>query len=230
VTLRIGLLAASQIAPSVVVEPARGLDGVEIAAVAARSPRRAQEFAAMWGIPRWFGSYEALLASDAIDAVYVSTPAALHREWSVASIAVGKHVLVEKPLAANAMDAGRLAAAADESDVVVMEAFHWRYHPLAGQMQSILDGDDLGDIHYVEAAFEVGEALTSPSNIRYVLELGGGATLDNGVYPLGWCLWVMGQMPQVVGASALCPVPGIDGRLERSCPGPAVRRAPSWAR
>lgn len=212
--MRLGLIAASRIADLAVVQPARQLDRVEVTAVAARSGERARAAAERWGVPLWFGSYEALLACDDVDAVYVATPNSLHRPWAIAALDAGKHVLVEKPLAANTADATQLADAADDSDLVVMEAFHWRYHPLVAQMQDILDSGMLGSIERVEGRFEVGAGRIPLDDIRYVLGLGGGAMMDIGVYPAGWLIWVMGGVPDVVSAHATCPVPDVDGRIE----------------
>lgn len=213
-TLRLGLIAASRIAEGAVVRPAIGVDGVEVVAVAARSEERAREAAHLWNLPQSFGSYEALLASDEIDAVYIATPAALHREWSMAAIEAGKHVMCEKPFAANAEDARAIAAVADASEVVVMEAFHWRYHPLVQQMRLILDSGVLGDIEHVDAFFEIHHSVVPPGDIRWILELGGGAMMDIGCYPVSWVRWVLGTQPTVVSAEAECPVPEVDGRLD----------------
>ncbi|HEX6286235.1 MAG TPA: Gfo/Idh/MocA family oxidoreductase, partial [Acidimicrobiia bacterium] len=99
VTLRIGLLAASRIADRAIVQPATGIEDVAVTAVASRSADRAEAAASRWGLDTWYDSYEGLLSSPDIDAVYVGTPNSLHRRWTVASLASGKHVLVEKPLA-----------------------------------------------------------------------------------------------------------------------------------
>src|SRR4029078_8114730 len=104
-----------------VVDPVGDVDGVVLAAVAARDYNRASDTADAWGIPVAFGSYAELIASSDIDAVYVGTPAALHRQPAIAALGAGKHVVCEKPFASNADDARRIADAANASDVVVME-------------------------------------------------------------------------------------------------------------
>src|SRR5690606_24856580 len=139
--------AASRIAESAVLAEVVHVDGVEVTAVAARDIDRARATADRWDIPFAYGSYAELIRSDRVDAIYIGTPAALHREWAVAAIAAGKHVLCEKPLAANAADAQHIADAAAESPhLVVMEAFHWRYHPCARQIRDIIDSGVLGDV------------------------------------------------------------------------------------
>lgn len=219
-TVRIGLLAASRIAQTAVVEPARVVSGVEIAAVASRSRDRAVDAAERWLIPRVVDSYEAMIVDENLDAVYIGTPAALHRGWAVAAIEAGKHVLCEKPFASNAHDALRIADAAAGADVIVMEAYHWRYHPLVSQMRSILDSGMLGTIDIVDARFEVETAAIPRSDIRWDLSLGGGAMMDIGCYPASWLRWLFNDEPEVESAEAVCPVPGIDGsmRVELSWP------------
>ena len=211
--IRIGLVAASRIANAAVVEPARMVPGVEVSAIAARDRSRAVETADQWSIPLVFDSYQAMIESDDIDAVYIATPASLHREWTIAAIEAGKHVLCEKPLAANAEDAARIADAADRSSVVVMEAFHWRYHPIVAQMRSILDAGILGTIERINARFEVDASVIPPTDIRFDLSIGGGATMDIGCYPASWVRWAIDGEPEVVSAEAVCPVPDIDGSL-----------------
>jgi predicted dehydrogenase len=211
--IRIGLLAASRIVEGAVVEPSRSVPGVTVSALAARDRARASEAAERWSIQQVFGSYVEMLNSDEIDAVYISTPASLHREWTIAAIEAGKHVLCEKPLAANAEDAARIADAADQADVVVMEAFHWRYHPLVAQMQSILDAGILGTIERIDARFEVDASVIPPTDIRWDLAIGGGAMMDIGCYPASWVRWAIEGEPIVDTAQAVCPVPDIDGSL-----------------
>src|SRR5205823_14173805 len=128
--LRFGVLGAARIAPLAIVKPARQVDGVVVSAIAARDPERAKEFASKHGIPKVHTSYDALVDDPDIDAVYIPLPNGLHAQWTLRAIAAGKHVLCEKPFTANAAEAEQVADAAEASDVVVMEAFHYRYHPL----------------------------------------------------------------------------------------------------
>jgi predicted dehydrogenase len=212
--IRLGLIAASRIAKPAVVDPARDVDGVEITAIAARDPERARSTAAAWGIPTVFDSYEALLESPDVDAVYIGTPASLHRQPAIAAIAAGKHVLCEKPFAANADDARLIADAARTSpDVVVMEAFHWRYHPYAQHIRDVLDSGVLGALQHVDAVFDIPDGNISRDDIRWSLPLGGGATMDLGCYSIQWARFAAGGDPDVVSAQAECPVEGVDGSL-----------------
>ncbi len=212
-TVRLGLVAASRIAVVAVVVPVGDVDGVELVAVAARDRRRAQASAKEWGVDRAYGSYEELIADPEVDAVYIGTPASLHRTWAIAAIEAGKHVLCEKPFAANADDARLIADAAREADVVVMEAFHWRYHPYAEQIRRVLDSGVLGRIDRIEAVFDIPNGRIERDDIRWDLSLGGGATMDLGCYPIQWVRFAAGADPDVVSAEAVCPVNGVDGSL-----------------
>lgn len=210
--IRLGLIAASRIAEHAVVLPCRDLDGIVVTAVAARDGDRARAAAERWGVGAWFGSYHGLIESDAVDAVYVATPASLHRRPVLAAIAAGKHVLCEKPFAANGADAATMAAAARGTDLVVMEAFHWRYHPLVEQMTGILAR--LGAQKRLRAWFDVPEGRIGPSDIRWDLSLGGGSTMDLGCYPISLLRWAAGTEPEVVAARAESTVDGVDAWLE----------------
>jgi predicted dehydrogenase len=195
-TVRLGVLAASRIADMAVIEPVAIVDGVELAAVAARDLERAEAAAGRWRCARAFGSYRELVECDGVDAVYIATPASLHRTWAIAAIEAGKHVLCEKPFAANAADAQRIADAANASDVVVMEAYHWRYHPYVAQMREVLDSGELGSIARVEATFDIQRGEIPRDDIRWDLSIGGGSTMDLGCYSIQWVRWAVGADPR----------------------------------
>ena len=142
--LRIGILGAARIAPSALINPAKGNVEVVVAAVAARDASRAQAFAAKHGIAGVHEGYESLIADPEIDAVYNPLPNSLHGRWTRAALAAGKHVLCEKPFAANAAEAREIAELAAKSKRVVMEAFHYRYHPLALRIEQIIASGELG--------------------------------------------------------------------------------------
>jgi predicted dehydrogenase len=213
VTVRLGLIAASRIAKLAVFDPIGDVDGIELAAVAARDIDRAMATAEAWSIPKAHGSYDELIAAPEVDAVYIATPASLHRAPAIAAIEAGKHVLCEKPFAANADDARRMADAARSSDVVVMEAFHWRYHPYVTQIRGVLDSGVLGRIDRIEAVFDIPDGGIPRHDIRWDFALGGGATMDLGCYPIQWVRFAAGSDPDVVSAEAVCPVDGVDGSL-----------------
>src|SRR6202043_2465089 len=149
-------------------------------AVAARDRSRAEAFAARYSVPTIHDSYEALLADPSLDAVYIPLPNALHAQWTLAALEAGKHVLCEKPFTSNAAQAREVAAAAQGSGLVVMEAFHYRYHPLARRMSELVHGGQLGRIRQVSVAFCF--PLLRRSDIRYDFGLAGGALMDAGCY------------------------------------------------
>jgi predicted dehydrogenase len=206
--LRIGILGAARIAPMALIRPARQVAGVEVAALAARDPERARRFAARHGVPRVHESYEALLADPELDAVYNPLPNSHHCEWTIRALEAGKHVLCEKPLAANAEEAARMGAAAERAGRVLMEAFHWRYHPLAARMREIVGSGELGAVRHVEARFCV--PLLLPGDIRYRLDLAGGAAMDAGCYAVHVVRTLAGAEPEVVRAEARLASPRVD--------------------
>ncbi len=215
--MRLGLLAAAKITDQAIIDVVSDVDGVEVVAVAARDLGRAQDAAERWGLPTAYGSYSELLADDTIDAVYIATPAGLHHRWTLAALAAGKHVLCEKPFASNANQAAEMVAAGEAAfaseGLILMEAYHWRYHPLAEQMRTIVDSGELGKVERVEAHFNLPDGAIPRSDIRWDLAIGGGATMDLGCYPIQWTRFIMGADPTVVSATAECPVEGVDGKL-----------------
>ena len=197
--LRIGILGAARIAPMALVRPATSVPGVTVAAVAARDPARAKKFAQKHGITKTHSSYDALVDDPDIDAIYIPLPNGLHAQWTLRAIAAGKHVLCEKPFTANEKEAREVADAAAASDRVVMEAFHYRYHPLAERMRAIAQ-EQLGEIRELRTAMCF--PLPMFGDIRYNYDLAGGATMDAGCYAVH-CLRLLGPgQPEVTAARA----------------------------
>ncbi len=199
-TVRIGILGAARIAPNGIIRPASTNDEAEVVVVAARDRARAEAFAAKHGIPRVADSYQDVIDDAGVDAVYIPLPNGLHAEWTRKAIAAGKHVLCEKPFTSNAPEAEVVAAEAEQSGLVVMEAFHYRYHPMAKRAVEIISGGELGDIERVETAFCF--PLPRFSDIRYQLALAGGATMDAGCYAVHMARTFGGGEPEVVSAQA----------------------------
>src|SRR5215469_6888162 len=145
--IRMGILGAARIAPPAVVRPARVVQEVEVTAVAARDPDRAKAFAAKHDIPRVVNDYDALVADPDVDALYIPLPNGLHGRYTVAALAAGKHVLCEKPFTANADEARRVGEAAKATpQLVVMEAFHYRYHPLFARVRQLIADGAVGSV------------------------------------------------------------------------------------
>jgi predicted dehydrogenase len=206
--LRIGILGAARIAPSALIKPAQGNAEVVVAAVAARDVARAQAFAAKYGIAQVQDSYEALIADPDLDAVYNPLPNGLHGRWTRAALAAGKHVLCEKPFTANAAEAREIAELAAKSGRIVMEAFHYRYHPLALRVEQIIASGELGKLERVEAALCF--PLPKFADIRYDYSLAGGATMDAGCYAVHMVRTFGGSTPEVVSAQAKLRDPQVD--------------------
>jgi predicted dehydrogenase len=153
-----------------------------VTAVAARDKPRAEAFALQHGIPAAYGSYDELLADPDVDAVYNPLPNSLHGPWTLKAIAAGKHVLCEKPFASNAKQAAQVADAAQASGLVVMEAMHYRYHPLVRRLRELVTGGELGPVQHIAAWTTF--IIEDPDDIRYDYDLAGGALMDGGCYAI----------------------------------------------
>jgi predicted dehydrogenase len=212
VVVRIGVLGAARIAPAAVIRPARRVDEAEVIAVAARDRSRAEAFARKHGVPRIVDSYDALVNDPEVDAVYNPLPNGLHGKWTIAALEAGKHVLCEKPFTANADEARAVADVARRSDRVVMEAFHYRYHPLFQRVVDIVQSGELGSVRHVEAALCF--PLPRFGDIRYQLDLAGGALMDAGCYPIHMVRSLAAGEPEVTRATMLERTPGVDRAAE----------------
>ncbi len=206
--VRIGILGAARIAPRAVINPAKDNPDVVVTAVAARDASRAQAFAAKHNIARVHDDYAKLIADPGVDAIYNPLPNGLHGKWTRAALEAGKHVLCEKPFTANAAEAREIAELAAASDRVVMEAFHYRYHPLALRIEEIIASGELGTLQRVEATLCF--PLPMFSDIRYNYALAGGATMDAGCYTVHMVRIFGGSTPEVVSAQAKLHGPEID--------------------
>src|SRR5580704_11662098 len=193
-----GTLGSSRISLPALIEPAASVPEVTVAAVAARDKSRAGAFALRHGIPAAYESYEELLADPDIDAIYNPLPNSLHGPWTLQAIAAGKHVLCEKPFASNATEAELVATAAATSRLVVMEAMHYRYHPMIGQLREAVHS--LGKVQHIQAWTSF--TIRDPDDIRYDYALGGGALMDGGCYAADCIRMLAGEEPSVTGAVA----------------------------
>jgi predicted dehydrogenase len=211
--VRMGILGAAQIVPAAVVRPGRLMAReLRIEALAARDPVRARRFARRFAIPRVAASYQELVEDAGIEAVYNPLPNSLHAEWTIRALEAGKHVLCEKPLGCNALQAQDMNEAAIQAGRVLMEGFHYRHHPLARRMGEIVAGGELGELRHLEAHFCA--PLWNRSDIRYQFALGGGATMDLGCYCINLIRFLAGAEPEVVGARALLASPQVDRYME----------------
>jgi len=206
--LTIGIIGAANIARQFTAA-LRDNPVVRVVAVASRTDDAARAYAAANGIERWFGSYEALLAERGIDAVYNPLPNHLHAEWSIKAANAGKHVLCEKPLCLTRADAEAMFAAARSNGVVLLEAYPYKFQPQAIALQRLLDEGAIGTVRTMQASF--GFTVMNPEvNIRMKPEVGGGALLDAGSYPVSLVLLVMGERPLRVTATPVWADTGVD--------------------
>lgn len=157
-------------------------------------------------IPKIAGDYDAVLADDDVDAVYIPLVNSLHREWTMRALAAGKHVLCEKPLGMNAAEAEEMAAAAQASGCRLMEAFMYRFHPRIQEFVAQLRGEDQ-PLH-VQASF--GFPLSDKSNYRLQPALGGGALLDVGCYTVSVARWLLGEPDTVLARARIDSTTGVD--------------------
>jgi predicted dehydrogenase len=210
--LKIGMLGAARIGPAALLKPAKRTGRVEVMAVAARGVDDATKYAKSNKIPHVAASYEALLADPELDAVYIPLPNGLHGHWTIAALEAGKHVLCEKPFTANA-DEARLVAesAAHHPGLVVMEAFHYQYHPMTRRLVEIVQSGELGIIKKIDISFSA--PLAKRGDIRYQLDLAGGAMMDMGCYPIS-LLRLLAAGPRVTGATAKLSSPGVDRAMD----------------
>ena len=210
--LRIGTLGAARITPSALIDPAAENDDVVVAAVAARDRSRAEAFAEEHGIETVYDTYDQVINDTSLDAIYNPLPINLHHEYSIKALRAGKHVLCEKSFSMNAREAEEMAAVSRETGLVLIEAFHYRYHPVFLRALEIVESGVLGKLTRIEARFVVG--TPNAENIRMHVETGGGATMDMGCYPISWLRHITGQEPEVVSAEAEIGNPDVDLRLQ----------------
>ncbi len=190
--VRWGLLSTANINAKVIPAIQSSARG-ELTAVASRSEEKANAYAAEWDILRAFPSYEAMLASDTVDAVYIGLPNHLHAEWSIKAMQQGKHVLCEKPFALTVADVDRMRAVSEETGMVLAEAFMYRHHPQTKMAGEFVGSGRLGDVVAVYGVFNF--EMKGRENVRLVPEWGGGALWDIGCYPVSISQYFMGGSP-----------------------------------
>ena len=193
-----GTLGTSRITETALLEPARAVADVTVTAVAARDKSRAEAFALRHAIPAAYGSYDELLADPDIDAIYNPLPNSAHGPWTLKAIAAGKHVLCEKPFASHTEQAEQVTAAASAAGLIVMEAMHYRYHPLIARLRELVT--ELGPVQHLQCWTSF--VIPDPHDIRYDYDLGGGALMDGGCYAIDCLRLLGGGEPVVTGALA----------------------------
>ena len=208
--LRIGVLGAANIARGFIAA-VRSSTKVDICAVASRNADKAAAFAKETGVTQSFASYEALLADPAIEAVYNPLPNNLHAEWTIKAANAGKHVLCEKPFAANSTETKAMFDAARANNVYVVEAYPYRAQPQTIKLVELLRDNAIGHVQTIQASF--GFPLVAANNIRWDPSLAGGALMDAGSYPVSLVRMIAGARPLRAQAMAQFAHSGVDRTL-----------------
>lgn len=182
--LRIGIVSTARINYLALIEPVSTHKSSFVTAIASRTEAKAQEYiqqkkSFLTGACKAYGSYDELFDDPDVDAVYIPVPNHMHHELALAAIRKGKHVLIEKPITSNALQAKEVRDAAKESDKVTLEAFHWRFHPAAGYVKSLLLNGEYGAVLSIDARYAMFAGMFSrEGDIRFKYELSGGSCMD----------------------------------------------------
>lgn len=200
--LRWGILGCAGIAKRAVIPGLHLSELNEVAAIASRDADNAKKTAEEHNIGAAYGSYEALLADDSIDVIYIPLPNHLHREWTIRAAEAGKHILCEKPLALTEKEAAEMAEACRGAGVLLSEAFMYRYHPRYQMMKELIAAGEIGEVRGIRSAFTFNNA-GHKENVRYRKDWGGGSIYDVGCYPINAARLLLGKEPEAVTVQAL---------------------------
>lgn len=208
--IRWGILSTAKIGVEHVIPAMQQGEYTEVVAISSRSPEKAQAVAEKLGIPRAYGSYEAMLADPDIDAVYNPTPNHLHVPLTLDALRAGKHVLCEKPIALDVAEARYLLAETRKyPHLKVMEAFMYRFHPQWQLAKRLVDEGAIGELRTIHTFFSYYNV--DPANVRHRPEWGGGGLMDIGCYAISNPRFIFGAEPRrVVGWLELDPAFGVD--------------------
>ena len=197
-TVRWGILSAAKIAREWVCPAIHMSDAGRVAAIASRTPGKAEAMGAVYPGVKYYSDYEALLADPAIDAIYVPLPNGAHVEWTEKALRAGKPVLCEKPIALKEEEVARLIAVRDESGLLAAEAFMVVHHPQWHRVKALIADGAIGQLRHVQGGFSFFN--DDPGNIRNDAGQGGGALRDIGVYPSVVTRFVTGQEPEKISS------------------------------
>jgi xylose dehydrogenase (NAD/NADP) len=200
--VRLGLLSTADINRKVI-PGARASDKVDLIAVASRDRARAEEYAKTWEIERAYGSYEAMLEDPDLDAVYISLPNTLHREWSIRSLEAGKHVICEKPFSKRPDDVEAAFDAAERTGRLLTEAFMYRHNPQTAKLVELVREGAVGELRVVRSAFSY--SLYDTENIRLRTDVDGGSLMDVGCYCISGSRLLAGEPVSVSGQAYIGP-------------------------
>ena len=188
---------------------ARLTDAVDVVAVGSRTPSRAVAFAERHGIRRAHGTYEELLADPEVEAIYNALPNSLHHEWTLRSLAAGKHVLCEKPYSRHPAAVDEAFDAAEAAGLVLAEGYMWRHHP---QVRALVESlPAIGELRTIRATFSYVQK--GPADIRLRSDLDGGSLMDVGCYCVSGSRVVAGEEPDLVFGIGAAGPSGVDVRF-----------------
>jgi len=207
-SIRFGTLGAARITPAALIYPCMNEPRAAVSVVAARDRSRAERFAEAHHIRTVVDSYQEVVTHPKVNAVYNPLHIPAHYQWSIEAMQAGRHVLCEKSFACNEKEAEEMHDMARETGLVLMDAFHYRYHPLFLRCKELIETGQLGEIESIDAAFHI--PVTDPDDIRMNYELGGGVTMDIGCYPISWVRHLTGGEPTSVDATAVVGPPDVD--------------------
>ena len=188
-----GVLGVASIATRKVIPGMQMGEWSEIAAIASRDLKKAEEAAKKLGIPKAYGSYEELLADKEIEAIYNPLPNHLHVAWSIKAAEAGKHVLCEKPLSLTVAEARKLLAVRERCGVKIGEAFMVKTHPQWLRTRELIRKGAIGELRAIVGAFSYFNR--DPANVRNKVEWGGGGMMDIGCYPITTSRFIFGEEP-----------------------------------
>ena len=192
--VRWGVMGCARIAENWVTPAILQAEGAALWAVASRTSEKAQATARRFGATKAYGSYQELLADPDIEVVYIPLPNHMHKDWTIAALRAGKHVLCEKPIALKASKAREMQAVAQNTEQLLLEAFMYRFSPVVQKALEIVRSGKLGELRAMHSAFSFLMS-DDPSNIRLQRESGGGALYDIGCYCINTLRMLAGREP-----------------------------------
>lgn len=196
--LHIGVIGCARIAEKYMLSAIMSCEHIRLVAIASRSKEKAEEFARHYNcMPIW--RYENIVERKEIDAIYIALPPGLHEKWAIESLNAGKHVLCEKPFTVDLSSAERIVREAGSRNLLIMENFMFIHHPQHTIVKKIISDGGIGEIRLFKGSF--GFPPMPVNDFRYQKELGGGALLDAGGYPICAARLFLGDTLEGIGAN-----------------------------
>jgi D-xylose 1-dehydrogenase (NADP+, D-xylono-1,5-lactone-forming) len=208
-TIKFGIIGSATVLEYGFMPAVNMTDGVEAIAIGSRDIAKAKLNASKYGIPKAYGSYEALLKDPEVNCIYVPLPNSMHIEWARKALKAGKHVLCEKPAAWTTHEAKSIRGLIEKSGLIFAEAFQYRYHPLLSRVKDIVDSGRIGKLVKVEASY--CEIIENRKAAQFQPEMAGGALMDEGCYCVDFCRFIAGYDTAEVTRVKSKLVNGVDG-------------------